>query len=56
MRYMLLAMLVFVALLGAATGMEGLGVGHPMWMVAIAGGLGGLGGAVILELLKAARG
>jgi hypothetical protein len=56
MRYMVLAMLVFVALLAAATGMEGLDAGRPMWMVALAGGLGALGGAVILELLKAAKG
>jgi hypothetical protein len=53
---MVLAMIVFVALLGAATGLEGLDASRPMWMVALAGGLGGLGGAVILELLKAARG
>ena len=53
MRYMGLAMVVVVALLAAATGMESLGTDHPLWMVALAGGLGG---GAVLDLLSAARG
>ena len=56
MRYMGLAMAVVVALLAAATGLEAFDADHPLWMVAVAGGLGGLGGGAVLELLSAARG
>ena len=56
MRYMGLAMIVVVALLAAATGMEALAADRSLWMVALAGGLDGLGGGAVLELLGAARG
>lgn len=55
MVQMALAMFVVVLLLGAATGLEAAGLGHPLWLVGVLGGIGALGGAAVLELLKAAQ-
>lgn len=57
MVHMVLAMVVFVLLLAAATGLEALGLGHSLWLTAAVGAMGGLGGGVVMELLSgAARG
>jgi hypothetical protein len=49
-----LAMAVVVAVLAAATGLEALGAPHTLWMTAIVGALGALGGGVAMELLRGA--
>ncbi|MGG5808375.1 hypothetical protein [Falsiroseomonas sp. CW058] len=57
MGHMVLAMVVVVLLLAGATGLEALGLGQSLWLTAVVGGLGGLGGGVVLELLsEAAKG
>jgi hypothetical protein len=57
MRYMVLAMVLFVLALGGATALEAAGVERALWLVALVGGAGGLAGGIAMELLaQAARG
>jgi hypothetical protein len=53
---MILAMLVLVAALGGATALEAAGLEHSMWLVALVGGAGGLGGGLAMHLLQQAKG